>query len=678
MRLQTLHKFKEIGLEVEDDIASLKTEIQLCLDQKGKEIIFNSKVKHLEEGEKCTRFFFKKVMEKKETITCLDGETTVEEKVIRTHKLKDLDADLLLDRRKLMVHLRREEGVSPVSNFSWSRSKRVWRNVFGKFLANIHKDLAWMAARQCLPTRDFQHRRGLAARAKTQSYDLHLTRTIELDTEELRRPADIGRRRDRISVGRRSSARKDLEKNRAALRNLQEGKPARQGPFGESVQEKTGEESALLHPLREEFQIRLQETPAGGTMASTGKKAGKNLEQGTTTRAQPEASSAPKDSASAAGQQKGTQKPRREAPTLEPWMRQTVALKLKEVDGRVPDMSPDMFSRKMLLERGFSTSETLCVQTFLTGIFFVTFATVNACRRFWEMVSAGGSDPSLSAFTGSCPIQREERRITVSMRNPHTPGKDICTFLRRFCLVVREPTHILNGCSFWTGKWSVTVRLHRDPACSDRLQHLPPTFSLGNSYGLIYYPDMPRNCRRCGKNGHEMKDCKEDACRTCRVTGHSSKDCPRRTSCNLCGLADHMYKDCPKRQRSWASVAAGTDIWETALPTTEPVVAKVATAKAPVATAQTAKSKAGKESVTGPPAVVPAAPKPKEKKKTKKGKNTATPLLIPPPATPIPSLPTPTTPTRASTSTSFPYSSAGVLSPAPAATLPPRPWLRQN
>ncbi|CAJ0934779.1 unnamed protein product [Ranitomeya imitator] len=65
-----------------------------------------------------------------------------------------------------MVHLRREEGVSPVSNFSWSRSKRVWRNVFGKFLANIHKDIAWMAAHQCLPTRDFQHRRGLVARAK--------------------------------------------------------------------------------------------------------------------------------------------------------------------------------------------------------------------------------------------------------------------------------------------------------------------------------------------------------------------------------------------------------------------------------------------------------------------------------------------------------------------------------
>ncbi|CAJ0968070.1 unnamed protein product, partial [Ranitomeya imitator] len=46
-----------------------------------------------------------------------------------------------------MVHLRREEGVSPVSNFSWSRSKRVWKNAFGKFLKTSH---GW------LPTSAFQ------------------------------------------------------------------------------------------------------------------------------------------------------------------------------------------------------------------------------------------------------------------------------------------------------------------------------------------------------------------------------------------------------------------------------------------------------------------------------------------------------------------------------------------
>ncbi|KAM4018818.1 uncharacterized protein ACNLHF_001464 [Anomaloglossus baeobatrachus] len=236
-----------------------------------------------------------------------------------------------------------------------------------------------------------------------------------------------------------------------------------------------------------------------------------------------------------ASQPEGARTPPEKAPTLEPWMRQTVALKLKAVDGRLPDMSSDVFCKKMILDQGFSRAETLSVQTFMTGIFLVTFATVNACRRYWEAMNAAMPDSPFHSFLGSCPIQRDEKRITVSMRNPHTPGRDISTFLGRLCTVVREPSHILNGNGFWTGKWSVTVRLHRDPASEDGLQHLPPTFSLGNSFGLIYYPDMPHNCRKCGGKGHSMKTCKEDACRVCRVTGHSSKDCPKKKTCNLCG-----------------------------------------------------------------------------------------------------------------------------------------------
>ncbi|XP_075704678.1 zinc finger CCHC domain-containing protein 3-like [Rhinoderma darwinii] len=187
----------------------------------------------------------------------------------------------------------------------------------------------------------------------------------------------------------------------------------------------------------------------------------------------------------------------------------------------------------------------------MTGMFFVTFASINICRRYWEMVKAARPESPFSRFVGNCPVQREERRVTVSMRNPHTPGKDITTLLKRFCTVVREPTHILNGLGFWTGKWSVIVRLNKDSSAEDGLQHLPQSFSLGNSYGLIYYPDMPQICRRCSKKGHSVKDCKEDACKNCRVTGHETKDCPKRTMCNLCGQAAHSYKDCPKRDRSW-------------------------------------------------------------------------------------------------------------------------------
>ncbi|XP_075684311.1 uncharacterized protein LOC142652550 [Rhinoderma darwinii] len=177
----------------------------------------------------------------------------------------------------------------------------------------------------------------------------------------------------------------------------------------------------------------------------------------------------------------------------------------------------------MLLDQGFAKPETISIQAFMTGMFFVTFASINICRRYWEMVKAARPESPFSRFVGNCPVQREERRVTVSMRNPHTPGKDITTLLKRFCTVVREPTHILNGLGFWTGKWSVIVRLNKDSSAEDGLQHLPQSFSLGNSYGLIYYPDMPQICRRCSKKGHSMKDCKEDACKNCRVTGHETK-----------------------------------------------------------------------------------------------------------------------------------------------------------
>ncbi|CAN2390890.1 zinc finger CCHC, partial [Pristimantis euphronides] len=186
-------------------------------------------------------------------------------------------------------------------------------------------------------------------------------------------------------------------------------------------------------------------------------------------------------------QQEGSKKPTDGAPPLEPWMRQTVALKLKEVDGKVPDMDQGVFGKKMILDQGFSKSEVLCLSALFNGLFLITFATVDSCRRYWEMVQSAAENSPFAQFWSSCPVKRDERRITVSMRNPHIPGGDISTFLSRHCRVVREPTHILDVNGFWTGKWAVIVRLYQDFASKDRLQHLPQFFSLGNSSGLIYY-----------------------------------------------------------------------------------------------------------------------------------------------------------------------------------------------
>ncbi|XP_075122673.1 uncharacterized protein LOC142196598 [Leptodactylus fuscus] len=294
-------------------------------------------------------------------------------------------------------------------------------------------------------------------------------------------------------------------------------------------------------------------------------------------------------------------------------MKQTVVLKLREVDGRLPDLSEEVFCRTMPADQGFSPCQTLSVQSFVTGLFYVTFASMEICRRYWEAVKSAAPGSPFKAFLGSCPVQMDERRVTVTMRNPHTPPGDIARFLARFCTVLRDPTRILNKTGYWTGKWSVVVKLRRD----GEVRHLPQTFSLGNSSGLIWYPDLPKACRRCGKEGHQVKDCKADACRMCRVEGHATKDCPTAKTCNLCGMADHVYKACKMRTRSWASVAKEPPS------TVVSAGAKAGPAKASKAPAGNAKAPAARAGPSGTQARAQAATKEKKpgpEKEKKKGK----------------------------------------------------------
>lgn len=195
----------------------------------------------------------------------------------------------------------------------------------------------------------------------------------------------------------------------------------------------------------------------------------------------------------------------------------------------MPDLSQEVFGKKMVLEQGVSKVETLSIQTLITEMFYITFAWINICKQFWDMVKAAGPESPVSRLIGNCPVQREEKRTIVSMWNPHIPGKDITSFLKWFCMVVRDPTHILNVNGFWTGKWSMIVCLHNDPTSHDGVQHLPQTFYLRNSLRLIFKSEMTHICQRCSWKGHWVKVCKEFACRICHVAGHKTKDCLRKT-----------------------------------------------------------------------------------------------------------------------------------------------------
>uniref|UniRef100_A0A6I8SMB7 CCHC-type domain-containing protein n=1 Tax=Xenopus tropicalis TaxID=8364 RepID=A0A6I8SMB7_XENTR len=185
---------------------------------------------------------------------------------------------------------------------------------------------------------------------------------------------------------------------------------------------------------------------------------------------------------------------------------------------------------------------------------------MDICRGYGENVKAASPESHFSSFMAKSPILRKERWVTVAVRNPHTPGKDVATFLSRFCTLLTDPAHIIDVNGFWTGKWSVLVELHRDKSSSDGVRHLPQNFFLGSSPGIIDYLDLPQTCRKCGELGHWMKNCKSTACRNCRVTGHDTKDCPKKKACNLCGLEEHVYKDCPQRVKTYTAALKGAQV----------------------------------------------------------------------------------------------------------------------
>ncbi|CAN2390365.1 hypothetical protein PRIEUP_LOCUS401, partial [Pristimantis euphronides] len=147
-------------------------------------------------------------------------------------------------------------------------------------------------------------------------------------------------------------------------------------------------------------------------------------------------------------QQEGSKKSTDETPSLEPWLRQTLALKLKEVDGKIPDMDQGVFGKKMVLDQGLFKSKVLCRSALFNGLFLITLSqciTADATERWYNLQLR---TPPLLNSGALAPLS--ERRVTVLMRNPHIPGEN--TFLSCYCQVIREPTHILDVNGFWTGK----------------------------------------------------------------------------------------------------------------------------------------------------------------------------------------------------------------------------------
>lgn len=72
-RWQCLIKLKDIGVNVSDAMEKVCEERKKWINERGKEIVYRAKVEELEKDEKCTRFFFKKCVQKKSVINEMDG-----------------------------------------------------------------------------------------------------------------------------------------------------------------------------------------------------------------------------------------------------------------------------------------------------------------------------------------------------------------------------------------------------------------------------------------------------------------------------------------------------------------------------------------------------------------------------------------------------------------------------
>ena len=73
-RLQRYFNLVSCGLDFNDDIKQVKEEMSKIAEQRSKGVILRSKEKEVEEGEKCTRYFFKKIISRGEGMTCFKKE----------------------------------------------------------------------------------------------------------------------------------------------------------------------------------------------------------------------------------------------------------------------------------------------------------------------------------------------------------------------------------------------------------------------------------------------------------------------------------------------------------------------------------------------------------------------------------------------------------------------------
>lgn len=68
--------------------------------------------------------------------------------------------------RQLTTDIENQTTMNTIANWTEKKTAETWKQVSWKRLTNEQRDLAWMVVHECLPTRQFQHRRGMARTQK--------------------------------------------------------------------------------------------------------------------------------------------------------------------------------------------------------------------------------------------------------------------------------------------------------------------------------------------------------------------------------------------------------------------------------------------------------------------------------------------------------------------------------
>jgi len=189
-----------------------------------------------------------------------------------------------------------------------------------------------------------------------------------------------------------------------------------------------------------------------------------------------------------------------------------------------------------LLRDGIPATAVRCLQRQPNGSVLITFSTSEYRDRFLRRSAfvvrrtARASHPASRRLTFVNVYDAPHELPDSAIRERLSAYGRIYSIRRGKC---QEYPDVFNG-----------VRHLRMALFSD----IPCFIRFGKFQVRVKYDNQPKTCRKCGSDGHLIKDCRNTICFNCDQIGHVSRDCPESSKCCICKDTSHYAIDCP---HSW-------------------------------------------------------------------------------------------------------------------------------